>query len=116
MLHFPLAQVTGKEKTSPSGTPYDPSEGTAIEVHSPLVPFTQSLICSRAAFPAEAADDNFLASIISAPLFPTLGWKNPSTHSWSKASKVDYPLCLVLVNIGTMVGEWLPQIPNWVKF
>lgn len=54
-----------------------------MEVHYPLVPATQSLMCSKAALPAEAAEDNFLASMISAPLFPTLGWKKVSTQECS---------------------------------
>jgi hypothetical protein len=40
-------------------------------------------MCSKAALPAEAAEDNFLASMISAPLFPTLGWKKVSTQECS---------------------------------
>jgi hypothetical protein len=53
----------------PSGIPYDPSDGTAIDYHSPLVPETQSLMCSIAALAAEAALDNFLALMIAAPLY-----------------------------------------------
>jgi len=44
----------------------------AIDVH-PEQPRAQSLICSIAALAAEAALDNFLAAIISAPLFYTFG-------------------------------------------
>jgi len=60
--------VTGNEKINPFGTPYSPFDGTAIDVH-PLAPNYQSLICSIAALAAEAAEESFLASIISAPLF-----------------------------------------------
>lgn len=59
--------LTGKEYIIPSGTPYYPSDGIHIEVHS-LVPSSQSLICSMQALAAEAALESFLAAMISAPL------------------------------------------------
>lgn len=88
ILYFPSPEaVTGKEKINPFGIPYGLlSELMAIEVH-PLTPLAHSLMCSIAAFPAEAALDNFLAAMISAPLLPTFGWKNSCTHFWSTKSK-----------------------------
>src|SRR5690606_31685289 len=61
--HSPPEQVHGKEDTSPSGTPYDPSEQTAIDTQSPSdVPRNQSRMCPMAALAADAADDAPLAS------------------------------------------------------
>lgn len=76
-----------------------------MEVHYPLVPATQSLMCSKAAFPAEAAEDNFLAAIIAAPLFPTVGWNSPSTQECSTYFTIEDPLEVAAVSIGTIVGE-----------
>jgi len=50
-----------------------------IEVH-PSDPLTHSLMCYMAALPADATEEPPRASIISAPLFPTLGLKNVSIH------------------------------------
>jgi len=107
--YFPPLQTTGYENSNPFGIPYSPFEWMAIEVQS-SDPKTQSLICSIAPLAAEAADESFLAAIISAPLFPIFGWKKVSIHLWSNKSVAFFPLTVVFVNIGTMVGEWLPQI------
>lgn len=84
----------------------------AIEVQ-PLEPKTQSLMCSIAALAAEAAEEDFLASMISAPLFPTLGWKKVSIHLCSRISVAFFPLIKVLAKLGTMVGEWFPQMEKF---
>jgi hypothetical protein len=73
-------------------------------------PKAQSLMCSMAELAAEAALDNFLASMISAPLFPTLGLNHLETHSYSTYSKAVFPLTLVALKSGTIVGEWCPQM------
>src|SRR5579863_2000130 len=63
--HSPFAERTGKELMRPSGTPYEPSEMTAADVHS--VPLTQSYTWSMAALAADAADDAPRALMIAAP-------------------------------------------------
>lgn len=72
MEYLPFLVVTGKEKTKPLGTPYEPSEGIPMESQS-SEPKAQSLTWLMAALAAEAAEEEPLASMISAPLLPTLG-------------------------------------------
>jgi len=75
-----------------------------------LAPKAQSLMCSMAELAAEAALDNFLASMISAPLFPTLGLNHLLIQSSSTYSNAVLPLTLAAVRSGTIVGEWFPQM------
>jgi len=77
--YLPFLHTTGKENIKSLGIPYDPSERIAMEVH-PLEPLTHYSMCSIAELAAEAAEDSFLASMISAPLFPTFGLKYVSIH------------------------------------
>jgi hypothetical protein len=62
--------VTGKPEMRPSGTPYDPSDGTAIETQSPSavgLPPHQFATWSISAFAADAADDAPRASMMALP-------------------------------------------------
>ena len=55
---LPLLVVTGKEEIRPSGTPYEPSEQTAIDSQLPSgLPPSQSRVWSIVADAADAADD-----------------------------------------------------------
>src|SRR4051794_26344573 len=96
----------------PSGTPYEASEGTAIETHSPSgVPSTQERTWSTAALAADAADEAPRASMIAAPRLATVGMKVPSTHPWSPtASYAFLPPTSAWNRSGYWVVEWLPQI------
>lgn len=69
-----------------------------------------------AALPAEAADDYFLNSIISAPLFYTHGVNTSLTHFESTKSVAFFPLTSVALMSGYIVGEWFPQTTNlWMS-
>jgi len=96
----------------PSGTPYwlaDPSVRIPADYHSEE-PATQSLMQSIDAEPAEAADEAPLKSIISAPLFWTLGVNSLIFQFSSIKSLAAFPLIVQFLTSGYMVGEWLPQI------
>ena len=87
MCHSPPDDVTGKEETSPSGTPYDPSDTMPAEVQSPSgVPCTHVCTWSIAALAADAADDAPRASMIAAPRLATVGMKVVSSQSGSTCS------------------------------
>ena len=76
MVQSPSLVVTGNEETRPSGTPYEPSETTAIEAQSPSgVPSSQSRAASMVADAAEAAEEAPRASMIAAPRLATVGMK-----------------------------------------
>src|SRR5215212_11057152 len=76
MVHSPCLVVTGKDEIRPSGTPYEPSETTAIDTQSPSAePVSQSRAASMVAEAAEAADDDPRASMIAAPRLATVGMK-----------------------------------------
>jgi hypothetical protein len=62
-------------------------------------------MCSRAAFPALAALESPLASIISAPLFWTLGMNVLLYHYSPTKSKADFPLTVAQARSGDIVGE-----------
>src|SRR4051794_17244404 len=95
----------------PSGTPYEASEGTAIETHSPSgVPSTQERTWSTAALAADAADDAPRASMIAAPRLATVGMNVLSSHSRSTCSATVRPLALAWKRSGYWVAEWLPQM------
>lgn len=68
-------------------------------------PKVQSLICSIAALAAEAALESFLASIISAPLFPTFGLYQSFYHFLSIYPAIAFPPQVALLRSGTIVGE-----------
>jgi hypothetical protein len=87
-----------------------PVDQAPKEIQSWLWPKNQLLICSRAAFPALAALDSPLASIISAPLFWTFGISVPSYHYLPIKSIAGFPLTWAQVRSGNIVGEWFPQI------
>ena len=67
-----------------------------------------------AALAADAAEDACLRSIISAPLFYTLGVNSFIFHSSSISERADYPLIVQFLTSGYIVGEWLPQIHNYL--
>jgi hypothetical protein len=67
-----------------------------------------------AAFPAEAADDNFLNLMISAPLYYTLGVNSSFTHLESTNDKAFFPLIVAFLISGYIVGEWFPQTANFL--
>ena len=74
----PSFVVHGNPEIRPSGTPYDPSEHTAMLTQSSLgVPSAQSCTWSIAAFAADAADDAPRASITAAPRCCTVGMNVP---------------------------------------
>lgn len=91
-----------------------PVDQAPKETQSWLWPKNQLLICSRAAFPALAALERPLASMISAPLFWTLGIKVPSYHYFPTKSTADFPLTWAQVKSGNIVGEWFPHITHFV--
>jgi hypothetical protein len=62
-------------------------------------------MCSIQAFPALAADDNFLAYIIAAPLYWTQGTNSLLYHSDETRSKAGFPLTVQLERSGYIVGE-----------
>ena len=55
ILYSPFSQVTGKPNMVSAGMPYEPSEGTPMVTHLPLVPSTQSRMWSMAALAAPAS-------------------------------------------------------------
>jgi len=63
-----------------------------------------------AAEPAEAADDAPLRSIISAPLFYTLGVNSLIFHDSSIKLLAGFPPTVQFLTSGYIVGEWLPQM------
>ena len=66
--HSPPDVVQGNEEMSPSGTPYEPSEQTAMLTQSPAgVPSAQSRTWLSAALAADAALEAPRASMIAAP-------------------------------------------------
>ena len=75
IVYSPFSVVTGKPNITPSGMPYEPSDGMPIVVHLPFVPSTQSRTWSIAALAADAADDAPRASMMAAPRLPTVGRK-----------------------------------------
>ena len=82
--HPPPDVVIGKDETSPSGTPYEPSERTAIETQSPAgVPSNQSRAWAIVAAAALAALEAPRASMMAAPRFCTVGMKSVSSQFWS---------------------------------
>src|ERR1700709_720825 len=102
---------------SPSGTPYDPSEGIAIDVQAPAaLPLPQVYTWSMAAFAADAADDAPRASMIAAPRLATVGMKSFSSQSESTCSAAILPLTSAWNRSGYWVAEWLPQIVSlWMS-
>lgn len=111
---LPGVVVCGNENISPAGTPYYvPSVLTQIDCHSSL-PKAQSLMWSIEAEPAEAADDAPLKSIISAPLFYTLGVNSLIFHPSSIKLFAALPPIVQFLTSGYIVGEWLPQIVNFL--
>jgi len=66
-------------------------------------------MCSKAAFPALAALDTPLASMISFPLCCTLGMNVLVYHSYPTKSRAGLPFTVAQARSGDMVGEWLPQ-------
>jgi len=112
-LKFPPSDVTGNEKIRFAGTPYnDPSVSIPADCHW-LLPKAQSLMWSIAAEAADAADEAPLKSMISAPLFYTLGVNSLIFQSVSINERADFPLIVAFLTSGYIVGEWLPQIHNF---
>jgi len=68
---------------------------------------------SMAAFPADAADESFLSSMISAPLFWTRGVNSSAIHDADTSEVAGLPETVVLRMSGYIVGEWLPQIASF---
>jgi len=68
---------------------------------------------SMAADAAEAAEEAPLKSIISAPLFYTLGVNSLTFQSWSINEFAGFPWIVQFLTSGYIVGEWLPQIHNF---
>jgi len=105
MWNLPGVEVCGNENISPSGTPYwVPSVLTQTDCHSSL-PRAQSLMWSIDADPAEAADEAPLRSIISAPLFCTLGVNSLTFHPASIKSLAAVPPIVQFLTSGYIVGE-----------
>ena len=104
--------VTGKEEMRPSGTPYEPSEQTAMDSQLPSgLPVSQSRVWSIVADAAEAAEDAPRASMIAAPRFCTVGMKVFSSQSWSPTTSAAFrPETSAWNRSGYCVAEWLPQI------
>src|SRR3954451_13179873 len=108
----PPEVVTGNDETRPSGTPYEPSEATAIDTQSPAAdPCSQSRAASMVAEAADAADDEPRASMMAAPRLATVGMKVFSTQSWSSTTSAAMrPRTSAWKRSGYWVAEWLPQI------
>lgn len=108
----PSAHVTGNELINPSGTPYEPSEHTAIDTQSPsAVPAVQSRTWSIAALAALAADDEPRARMIAEPRCCTVGMNTSSIHRRSDtASSAGLFPTSAWDRSGYWVAEWLPQI------
>src|SRR5699024_1090220 len=80
----PAVVVTGNDDSSPSGTPYDPSDITAIDTQSPSgEPCSQSRAASIVADAADAADEAPRASMMAAPRLATVGIKSSSIQERS---------------------------------
>ena len=119
MRQAPSTDSTGNDETSPSGTPYDPSETTAALVHPFEVPSTQSCTWSIVALAADPTEDEPRTSMISAPRFATRGMKWSTSHSraasgpprrWDSSADTDWPPAVACETSGNCVAEWLPQI------
>src|SRR4051812_16491322 len=108
----PSRVVTGKDEISPSGTPYEPSEATAIDTQSPSAePSSQSRAASIVADAAEAAEEEPRASMIAAPRLATVGMKSSSIQDWSPTTSAALrPPISAWKTSGYCVAEWLPQI------
>src|SRR5258706_10298158 len=115
IVHTPFSVVHGKPEMSPAGTPYEPSEHTAILAQSPAaVPSVHSRTWSSAADAADAADDAPRASSTAAPRCCTVGMKSLSIQAWSTRSLAVLPSTLAWNMSGYCVAEWLPQIVMFV--
>ena len=80
--YSPFLHVHGNDEIRPSGTPYEPSDGMAIDTQSPsAVPSVHVRMWSTAALAADAADDAPRASMMAAPRLATVGMYVPSTHA-----------------------------------
>src|SRR5919107_2540321 len=101
---------------SPSGTPYDPSDTTAIDSQLPSgLPDSQSRAASMVADAADAADEEPRASMIAAPRLATVGMKSLSIHAWSSTtSAAFFPATSAWKMSGYWVAEWLPQIVSFL--
>src|SRR5919199_6867998 len=101
---------------SPSGTPYEPSETTAIDTQSPSgEPVSQSRAASMVADAAEAADEEPRASMIAAPRLATVGMKSFSIQDWSLTTSAAFlPPTSAWKMSGYWVAEWLPQIVSFL--
>ena len=101
---------------SPSWTPYEPSETTAIDTRSPSAdPWNQSRAASTVADAAEAADEEPRAAMMAAPRLATVGMKVFSSESWSPtASAASRPATSAWNRWGYWVAEWLPQMVIFV--
>src|SRR4051794_32999596 len=82
--HAVPSVVHGNPEISPSCTPYEPSDGTAIDTQLPFgVPCAQSRTWSTAALAADAALEEPRASMIAAPRCCTVGMNSFSIQLWS---------------------------------
>jgi len=86
-----------------------PLDQAPKEIQSLECPRNQLLIWARAALAALAALDNPLASIISAPLFCTLGMNLLLYQSSLTVYSTGFPLTVAHFRSGDIVGEWLPH-------
>lgn len=75
------------------------------ETQSWVCPKNQLFMCSRAAFPALAALDTPLASIIYFPLCCTFGMNVLVYHSYPTKSRAGFPLTVAQPRSGDIVGE-----------
>src|SRR3954453_20765512 len=110
--YWPSLQVQGNDDMRPSGTRYEPSDGTAIETQSPsCVPSTHECTWSMAALAADAADEAPRASMIAAPRLATVGMNVSRTQASSPTtSSAGRPPTVACERSGYWVAEWLPQM------
>src|SRR3954452_3231599 len=96
----------------PSGTPYEPSDGIAIDTQSPSgVPRCHERTWSMAAFAADAADDRTRALMMAAPRWATVGMYVSAYQASSPTSSAAFrPFTSAWNRSANWVAEWLPQI------
>src|SRR6201995_3513802 len=116
MLQSPPEVVTGNDEINPSGTPYEPSEMTAIDTQSSAgVPSSQSRAASTVADAAEAAEELPRASMIAAPRLATVGMESSAIHFSSLTTSAAFLPSISAWKIsGYWVAEWLPQMATFL--
>src|SRR3954463_5045251 len=109
--YSPSLHTQGNDEIKPSATPYEPSDGMAMETQSPsAAPSVQDRMWSMAALAADAADEAPRASMMAAPRLATVGMKPSVSQPRATLARIGEPSTRAWVTSGYIVGEWLPQM------